>query len=442
MKPHADEKKLPSDANAEHIVLGCLILGNKGAAEVFEVLTPEDFYDSRNQIIFRALKSIWERNLKPELPMVMGDLDSSGKLETAGGIPYLAAMVDGIPGRTNLGQYEQKLKNKRILRELAHCCLAITNSVFDVHESGGEANDLVDGAVERLASISQMVQSEDRGDTDYDASASMLKGLDANTQLRIFTDIKSFDEITGGFRAGELIVLTADTGAGKSFLSLQIKRRACQDGYHALYCSGEMMAEHLMGRVVSSESQVPYWKIRRPEAFTKEERKQLMEYSGRQCKKCRTVDGELTLARIRSGARSMASNHELGFVIVDYDELVDVRGKDEWEQQRILVRALKSIGMQLGVPVLMVSQLRKAMDPADRKRPTLQRLYGSGAKSKHASLVMHVDRPYVRELKGNETEACIYILKNRDGRLGKIDCVWNVRTFRFEEAPPPEPEEN
>jgi len=126
-------------------------------------------------------------------------------------------------------------------------------------------------------------------------------------------------------------------------------------------------------------------------------------------------------------------------LILDYDELIEVpgeKGENEFDLQRRLVRASKSLAMELRCPVILISQLRKALQGEDRKRPTLQRLYGSGAKAKHSSLVIYVDREYVRELRGDETHARIVVSKNRDGNIGSFEAKFNVRTLRFDSIVP------
>ena len=118
--------------------------------------------------------------------------------------------------------------------------------------------------------------------------------------------------------------------------------------------------------------------------------------------------------------------------MLDYDELIDVPGKDEWEQQKTLTRAAKSLAIELDCVCILISQLRKPLASEDRAKPRLQSLYGSGAKAKHASIVLYVDRPFVRDLEGDETAAKIFILKSRDGQVGYADCLFNVKTLCFE----------
>lgn len=239
----------------------------------------------------------------------------------------------------------------------------------------------------------------------------------------------------GGFRAGELVIVTAETGSGKTLLAQQTRARACRDGFHSLFCSGEMLAPHLKRRELAAVASVAPSKMRREDLLTTEDRHALIEAASHECKKCRILDGELDLARIRRAARKMKKQAGLDLVILDYDELIDAPGKDELEQQRNLVRAAKSLGMELRCAVILISQLRKPLSGEDAAKPTLQRIYGSGSKTKHASIVILADRQYVRELQGDETEAQIFILKNRDGRTGRIKATFDIRKLRFDDAP-------
>lgn len=218
----------------------------------------------------------------------------------------------------------------------------------------------------------------------------------------------------------------------------QTRARACRDGFHSLFCSGEMLAPHLKRRELAATADVAPSKMRREDLLNAEDRKALIEAAAHECKRCRILDGELELSRIRRAARKMKKSPGLDLVILDYDELIDAPGKDEFDQQRTLVRAAKSLGMELRCAVILISQLRKALSGEDATRPTLQRVYGSGSKTKHASIVILADRQYVRELEGDETEAQIFILKNRDGRTGRVKATFNIRKLRFdgvEESP-------
>ncbi len=195
-----------------------------------------------------------------------------------------------------------------------------------------------------------------------------------------------------------------------------------------------MLATHLKRRELAAAANVQPGKMRRDDLLTSDDRRALLEAASNECKVCKILDGELALARIRRAARKMNKQAGLDLLVLDYDELIDAPGKDEFDQQRNLVRGAKSLGMELRCAVILISQLRKPLSGEDATRPTLQRIYGSGSKTKHASVVILADRQYVRELQGDETEAQLFVLKNRDGRTGRIKATFDIRKLRFEDA--------
>lgn len=159
------------------------------------------------------------------------------------------------------------------------------------------------------------------------------------------------------------------------------------------------------------------------------------DVAAHECKLCRILGGELEISRIRRAAREMKKQSGLELIILDYDELIEAPGRTELEQQTNLVRKAKSIGMELHRSVILISQLRKPLSGEDAARPTLARIYGSGSKTKHASFVILADRPYVRELQGDDKEAHLFILKGRDCPTGRIKAVFNTRKPRFDGTP-------
>jgi replicative DNA helicase len=130
----------------------------------------------------------------------------------------------------------------------------------------------------------------------------------------------------------------------------------------------------------------------------------------------------------------MKSRTGLDLLILDYDELIEAEGKTEFEQQRVIARSAKTLAKELKCVVILISQLRKTTAGEDAGKPTLQRLYGNAAKQKFASFIILADRPYVRELQGDEKEAELQLLKSRDGKTGRIKARFNIRSLRFEQA--------
>ena len=428
------ERALPANREAEAVLLGAIITGNKFAKTIFETVALDDFdappeSTSPHKEIYRAMLSLDEHKMPVDLVNVYDELVRTGKLEDAYGRNYLAQLGDQMPEKMNVDSYIRSVKAKARLRAVIHAAGEI-----EEHAHGAlDEVEVVEQAIEKFSQIARELDADKDESVGFrDAAVDLLWELEKKEGIRIVTDVSDVDKLTGGFRPGEVILFTAETGVGKTLLAQQTRRRACRDGYHCLYASGEMLARHLVSRELATAADVEHWKLRRNERLTPEDWKSLTVASANECNVCRVLDGELTIARICRTARRMKGKGALHLVIIDYDELVGAPGKDEFEQQRNIVRSAKSLAMELEIPLIIISQLRKALQGEDRKHPTLQRLYGSGAKPKHSSIVIYVDRPFVQDLKGDETAARIVILKSRDGRIGSLDCVFNIHTLRFE----------
>jgi len=428
------ERPLPHNADAERGALGAILVPAQEYETVFEMLRPEHFLGDAHRRIYQTLLKLREEGKPTDLLSLHEALLVSGELEAAGGVGYIAGLGDGLPQICRPRNYAHLVREKARLRAIIHAAEQIQTDAFEQRET---SDRLLDVGIEKLSELARDAEAEwDDGVTHFEASRQALMELGENPGPKIYTGIAQLDRITGGFRPGELIVITAETGSGKTLLAQQTRTKACADGYHSLFCSGEMLAPHLKRRELAAAASVAPSKMRREDLLTDEDRRALIEAATHQCKLCRILDGELDLARIRREARRMKAGPGLDLVVLDYDELIEAPGKDEFEQQRNLARAAKSLAMELRCVVILISQLRKPLSGEDVKRPTLQRIYGTGAKVKHASIVVMADREYVRELTGDEKEAQIFVLKNRDGRVGRIKSTFNVSTLRFEDAPP------
>jgi replicative DNA helicase len=426
------EKPLPNDAHMERALLGAILAGHKQATELLDILQPEDFFHDAHRRIASTILGLYAAGTPVTLLSLHDVLTRNGQYEAAGGPAYISSLPDGVATAGDILYVLRGLRRMAVHRQAIHLAENIRQLAFTQE---GDAADLLDSAVEQFSNLARDIEStEDDGTPYFDASVKALSDARQGARLKIYADIPELDAWTGGFREGELIVITAETGTGKSLLAAQIRARACRDGYCALFCSGEMTSAHLASRELASASGVAPIKLRRDDLLTKEDFEALVEAASHQCRNCRILDDELDLIRIRRAARKMKGRTGLDLLILDYDELIDAPGKTEFDQQRVIARAAKSLALELKCAVILISQLRKTTAGEDAGRPTLQRLYGNAAKQKFASYIILADRPYVRELQGDEKEAELQLLKSRDGKTGRIKATFNIRSLRFEQA--------
>ena len=427
------KRPLPHSQELEKAILGAILAGHKQRAELIDMLRTEDFFNEWHRRIFKVVLELQSEGQSADLLAVHDLLERGAALEGVGGIAYLASLGDGLPLGSDMLQSARNLRNKAVYRQAIRAASAIEQLAFEQAETPAQ---FLDDAIERLSTLAREIESsQDDGVTHFDAARRALMELDEDAGPKIFSDVYKLDKIIGGFRRGELVILTAETGSGKTLLAQQIRARACRDGFHSLFCSGEMFASHLKRRELAAVANVPALKMRPEDRLTAEDRQALLEAAAHECKRCRLLDGELEISRIRRASRKMKKQFGLDLLILDYDELIEAPGKTELEQQTNLVRKAKSIGMELSCPVILISQLRKPLSGEDAARPTLARIYGSGSKTKHASFVILADRPFVRELQGDEKEAQLFILKARDSQTGRIKATFNIRKLRFDDAP-------
>ena len=428
------ERPLPNNNEAERYVLGAALQDEKAFDAIF-ALKVEDFFNPSNRRIFEVVRGLAERRKPVDILSVGEELRSHGQLDASGGFAYIASLTVGIPKVSNAEYYAKIMAEKALLRRLIHTANSIMQAAF---EEGASTEDLLDSASQAMIDLSIAGAREDElGKTYRDAAVDCVKTLEEREVKPVLTGITELDQKTGGFLPGELIVLTAGTGVGKTLFAQQVRRKACGDGLHTLYCSVEMTPEHLISRELATEAGVKHWKMRRPNQITSDEYSKLFEVAVHECEKCRILDGELSLQKIRLTSRRVKKHSGLDFLILDYDELIDAPGQTELDQQRALVRGAKNIAMELKVPVFLIAQLRKPLDAKEKAAPTLERIYGSGSKSKHSSFVLYVEREYMKNFEpGTEAQAKIYILKSRDSKVGTADARFDMDKLRFYDAAP------
>lgn len=428
------ERPLPVNIEAERMVLGAVFVDEKSFDALLS-LKREDFFVAENRNVYDALMDLNERHTPVDTFTVIEEMRARGTLNPSTGTAYVSSLPDGIPKVSNAEFYAKAVAEKALLRRIIHSANSIMESAFNASE---KVESILDSAAQSMIDLANDGAGKDSLGKSYrDAAVDCVKALQERTLTPILTGISELDRTTGGFLPGELIVVTAGTGVGKTLFAQQTRRYACDRGLHTLYCSVEMSPEHLVSREIATEAGVDHWKMRRPGQITKEEYAALVDAAVHECEKCRILDGELSLQKIRLTSRRLKKHSGLDFLVLDYDELIDAPGKTELDQQRALVRGAKNIAMELKVPVFLISQLRKPLDPKERVKPTLERIYGSGSKSKHSSFVLFVDREYMHDFKaGTEAKATIYILKSRDAKPGSVDAHFSISTLRFSDAAP------
>ncbi len=246
------EKPLPHDDLMERALVGAILAGHRHTVEVLGILKPDDFFDDRHRVIVRVVLRLWEAGTRPDLLSVHDELARSGKAEDAGGIAYVASLLESVALQGDILYVLRGLRRMASSREVVRHADNIKRLALG---QSGSIEALLDSAVEKLSTLARDLESTDDDGTPYfDSASEAIATAREGARLKIYTDVDTLDQWTGGFREGELVVLTAETGTGKSLFAAQIRSRACRDGYLALFCSGEMSRTHLASRELATAS--------------------------------------------------------------------------------------------------------------------------------------------------------------------------------------------
>src|SRR6266699_2454250 len=235
-------KPLPFDCEAERIGLGCVLVGHTQSREILQSMSPTDFFDPRHRTIFEAMQKLWSESHPVEAVSLYTQLAGSGRAEDAGGAGYIATVGDGVHARINADHYTTRVTQVQLLRELIRSCQLVQETAFSADREGMEASSVLDLGMEKIAALREKAKALHSGLSKFDAAVDLLCSLKNPERRAIQTGLSTLDSNIGGMRSGEIVILTAETGVGKTFLALQIAGRACESGQHTLFCSGEMLA--------------------------------------------------------------------------------------------------------------------------------------------------------------------------------------------------------
>lgn len=445
------QKGLPANIEAERYILGAILLDPSSFLNVGSALQPADFSLQSHQLILTRMQQLFERGEKIDRVTLANELLRFNELENVGGISYLVSLDDGLPQLYNLESYIKIVKDKAILRHI----IFTSQSLIDRCVNGSdEPHEILASAEEQLMSLGE-AQVSDSLRTPREVIEQFEGGinafLDPTRRVRgTSTGYFKLDEMTGGFRPGELIILAARPAMGKTAFALNLGQNVAMNPAApkaVAVFSLEMSNESLLTRMICAQARVSQTKFR--EGYLNADERRLLQKA--------TVDlarapifiddsSNITLMDIHAKLRRLARDHELGLVIVDYLQLMSTPGRSENRTQEVsqLSRGLKLLSKELKCPFFVLSQLSRAPEtrPGDH-RPQLSDLRESGSIEQDADMVMFVFREeyYKREDANLYGKAEIILAKQRNGPTGTVKLAFQHEFTKFEnllEELPPE----
>jgi replicative DNA helicase len=439
MSSQSLERALPHNIDAEKAILGAILVNNENYYSVLENLKPEDFYLDAHRVIYRKMVDLIEKAKAIDLITIQDELDRSSQLEAAGGITYLASLLDGIPHLVNIGHYIEFIREKSLLRQMVNAANKIMAECFDQAEP---AEEILDRAEQSLFTLSEKrMRSGFVSVKDMELPATKLLEKLYNEREMITgvaTGFRDLDRLTSGLQSGDLVILAARPSMGKTALCLNIAQ------YVALHkklpvgvFSLEMSKEQLLMRMLCSEARVDAHKVRTG-YLGKDDFRKLIDALGRTTQAPMHIDDSstLTVMEMRAKCRRLKAEHGLSVIIVDYLQLMSGYGRVENRTQEIsgISRGLKALAKELNVPVIALSQLSRA--PEQRQgdhKPQLSDLRESGSIEQDADLVMFIYREEVyKPSEENAGLAELIIAKQRNGPTGIIKLAFLREFTRFE----------
>lgn len=438
------ERALPYNADAERSVLGAVLLDNHSLNVAVEKLKSGDFFLDQHRRIFERLVELAETQQAIDLVTLSECLDRHGELEAAGGLAYLAQLMDGLPRATNVEHYARIVKEKSILRHLIRTAEAIQQRALDAEE---DADAILDKAESDIFQVAEervragLVGVKDLIKENYERLGKMME--QGRRLTGVATGYLNLDNDTAGLQPGELIILAARPAMGKTSLALNIAENvALSDGPRAVAVfSLEMSKESLLLRLLASHGRIDAHKFR-----TGHLNQQDWAKIGPALARLGTAplwiddSASSTVMEMGAKARRLKRDKGLDLLIVDYLQLISARGRfgNRNEEVSSISRSLKGLAKELKIPVLVLSQLTRAPEREDRK-PQLADLRESGAIEQDADVVLFINRPgfYKTDLPEEERAKCeLIIAKQRNGPTGSLDFVFLNRFTRFEQAAP------
>ncbi len=438
MEDVAFQKGLPANLEAERLTLGAVLIDAESFAIVAGELTPEDFSLESHRRIFQRMNALAERGERIDRVALANELMRHSELESVGGLSYLMSLDEGLPKALNVFGYVKIVKEKATLRKVIFTSQSIMDKAF---LGVDQADHILAEAEESFLNIGA-AKAKNTLSTPEDIinEIGLDQFLDPSSRIKgVSTGFTKLDEMTGGFREGELIIIAARPAMGKTAFALNIAQHVCGPRVRrpTAVFSLEMSKESLLTRMICAAARVDQHRFRTG-FLNEDERRQLSLEADNLMEAPLYLDDSpgINIMDIHAKLRRVQAEQGLGLVIVDYLQLMQARGSHDSRTQEVssISRGLKLLSKELRVPIVALSQLSRAPEtrPGDH-RPQLSDLRESGSIEQDADMVCflfreEVYKPDREDLKGR---AELLIAKQRNGPIGKVDLAFIHKFTKF-----------
>jgi replicative DNA helicase len=425
----AQQRVPPNNVEAERSILGAVLLDKEAMVKVAEFLRTEHFYEPKHGLIYESIMELFDEGLPIDLVTLSDRLKAKRRLSQVGGRTYLAELVESVPTAAHAEEYGQIVKSLSMRRRLISAAARIDEIAY---LEDREVSQILDESEQSLFSISQeslrskFVHVRDLLKDAYERAESIDQKKDKLTGVP--TGFKMLDSVLGGLQASDLIILAARPSVGKTALALDIARHAAVvEKKKVAFFSLEMSDLQLMDRLLGMQARVPFWDLRmgklKDESFER-----LADAMGQLAESELMIDdtpGQGVL-EVRTKARRLQVERGVDLIVVDYLQLLHSRNLENRVQEvSEISMGMKTLARELKVPVLVLSQLSRAVESRADRIPQLSDLRESGSIEQDADVVIFLHR---EEQYNPETEhkgvSDMIIAKHRNGPTGRYELAF------------------
>ena len=432
-------KTLPNNIEAEESVLGACFLSKYALQKACENLTPDSFYDEKNGKIFAAMNKLVDEKTPIDITTVTGYLKKNNQLSEIGGVEYLTEVLNFVPTATNIDYYIKNVEEAAILRNLIETATEIASEGYRTDES---VNEILDNSEKKILNI-----VKNRKSSEFKSIKEILQKTQDDLEklsehkgevTGLATGWYDVDRLTTGLHPNELIIIAARPAMGKTVFALNLATHVAmtQEKSVALF-NLEMSAEQLAMRILSSLGQIEGFKLRTGNLMNNDWKRineGISQLSGTNLVMDDTPG--ITIGEIRAKCRRLASSEKgLALVVIDYLQLISGGknyGANRQQEVSDISRSLKTLAMELQVPVIALSQLSRSVEAREDKRPIMSDLRESGSIEQDADIVafLYRDDYYKKEARNEDNTSIVELIigKHRNGPTATVELLFKKNT--------------
>lgn len=431
------ERIPPHNEEAERSALGSCMLSKDALLDVVEEVRAEDFYNESHREIFSSIMRLYRENSAVDMLTVCDDLKKQKTLDMVGGRTYIGMLTSDVPSTANAGEYAKIVAEKAMIRQLIYASEEIAAKGYEEKE---EAERLINDAEANIFRIAQKRQKNDYAKIQ-DVLMKNLELIDEAERNRgkttgLPTGFKYLDEKTSGLQKSDLIIIAARPGMGKTAFALNVAAQsAVKAGASVMIFSLEMSQEQLGQRLIAMQARVESEKLKKG-TLEREDWDRinvaLDELNGTKI----VIDDTpgISVMEMRNKCRRRKAEQGLDLIVIDYLQLMTFDGKADSRQQEVsaLSRHLKLLAREMDCPVIVLSQLSRAPEQRQDKRPMLSDLRESGSIEQDADIVMFLYRDDYYNENTEKPGVCeVNLAKHRSGPTDRIDLAWVAKYTKF-----------